>query len=59
MEKKSKTSTAVKQRYNNKTYDVIRVSVKKEIAAAYKAKCEDEGITYSEPLHAAIEAFLK
>lgn len=60
MEKrKTTTSTAVKQRYNNKTYDVLRISVKKETAAAYKAKCEAEGITYSEPLHAAIEAFLK
>ena len=55
----SVTSSASKRKYNNKTYDRITVSVKKETAAAYKAKCEALGIPLSEPLHQAIAEFLK
>lgn len=57
--RKTHTSSAVKRRYNEKTYDCIRVSVRKETAAQYKAKCEKLGISYSEPLHNAIKAFLE
>ena len=37
--RKTKTSTEVKTRYNQKTYDVIAVRVPKETAEAFKAKC--------------------
>ena len=56
--KKPRTSSEVKRRYNEKTYDRIVISVKKETASAYKAKCEKLGISYSQPLHDAIEEFL-
>jgi hypothetical protein len=56
--RKTHTSSAVKNRYNQKTYTPIVVSVKKDIATAYKSKCDALGITYSEPLHKAIEDFL-
>ena len=56
--RKTHTSTAVKNRYNAKTYDQIVVKVRKEKAAAYKAKCDKLGITYSEPLHKAIDEIL-
>ena len=36
--RKTKTSTAVKQRYIDKTYDIISARVPKELAAAFKAK---------------------
>ena len=42
--RKTKTSTAVKQRYIDKTYDIISARVPKELAAAFKAKCAAEGI---------------
>lgn len=57
-EKKRTTSTAVKNRYNKKTYTQISVSVKKDIAERYKAKCRADGITISEPLHKAINAYI-
>ena len=57
-EKKRTTSSAVKNRYNKKTYTQISVSVKKDIAERYKAKCKADGITISEPLHKAINAYL-
>ena len=40
--RKTKTSTAVKQRYIDKTYDIISARVPKELAAAFKAKCAAE-----------------
>ena len=56
--RKTHTSTAVKNRYNAKTYDQIVIKVRKEKSAAYKAKCDELGITYSEPLHKAIDEIL-
>lgn len=56
--RKTHTSSAVKARYNAKTYDRIQINVRKEKAAAYKAKCDELGITYSEPLHKAIDEIL-
>lgn len=57
--RKTHTSSAVKMRYNKKTYDRITLEVRKEVAEKYKAKCKEKGITYSEPLHNAIKAFLE
>lgn len=60
MEKKRKTntSTEVKRRYNQKTYSQIIVSVKKDTATKFRAKCEEKGISYSQILKKAIEQFL-
>lgn len=59
MEKrKTKTSTAVKNRYNAKVYDSIIVRVPKEQAAAFKAKCASEGIPQAQIIKKAIEDFL-
>ena len=41
--RKTKTSTAVKTRYNEKVYDVISARVPKELAAAFREKCTAEG----------------
>lgn len=57
--RKTKTSTAVKARYNQKTYDVISVSVPKATAQAFKAKCAAEGIPQAQVVKRAIEEFLK
>lgn len=57
--RKTRTSNAVKQRYNAKTYDQLNVRVKKEVSALYKAKCDRLGISYSEPIHEAIKKFIE
>lgn len=44
--------------YNKKSYTQIMVREKKEIAEAYKAKCDKLGISYSKILHEAIQGFL-
>lgn len=56
--RKTHTSTAVKQRYNEKVYDVISVRVPKEQAAAFKAKCAETGISQAQVIKNAIAAFL-
>ena len=56
--RKTKTSTAVKQRYNEKVYDVISVRVPKELAAAFKAKCTETGTPQAQVIKQAISDFL-
>ena len=52
--RKTKTSTAVKTRYN----DVISARVPKELAAAFREKCTAEGIPQAQIIKKAIEDFL-
>lgn len=44
--------------YNKRTYTQIVIREKKEIAEKYKAICDNMGLSYSEPLHKAIEDFI-
>lgn len=57
--RKTTTSSAVKMRYNAKTYTRIALNVRNEKAAEYKAKCEQLGISYSAPLQKAIDDILR
>jgi predicted DNA binding CopG/RHH family protein len=57
--RKTKTSTEVKTRYNQKNYDVIAVRVPKETAEAFKAKCAAEGVPQAQIVKKAIDAFLQ
>lgn len=56
--RKTKTSTEVKRRYNEKVYDIISARVPKELAAAFKTKCAAEGIPQAQIIKKAIEDFL-
>lgn len=56
--RKTRTSAAVKNRYNNKTYGRVSVAIKKELVAAFKEKCLEKGISQTEIIKKAIEAFL-
>ena len=56
--RKTHTSTAVKQKYNTKTYDVISVRIPKDLAAAFKEKSAAEGISQASIIKAAIEEYL-
>lgn len=57
--RKTKTSTEVKSRYNQKTYDVISIRVPKEMAEAFKTKCATDGVPQAQVIKQAIEEFLK
>ncbi len=56
--RKTHTSSAVKQRYNQKVYTQIAASVPKEMAEAFKAKCAAEGVSQAQIIKKAIEDFL-
>lgn len=57
--RKTKTSSAVKRRYNQKTYDAVTAQVPKEMAAAFKAKCKETGISQAQVIKTAIAQFLE
>ena len=57
--RKTKTSTEVKSRYNQKTYDVISVRVPKDLAAAFRAKLAAEGGVQAQIIKKAIEGYLQ
>jgi len=56
--RKSETSSAVKRRYNQKTYGAVTAYVPKDIAAAFKEKCVAEGVSQAQIIKKAIEDFL-
>lgn len=56
--RKTKTSSAVKQRYNQKTYGAVTAYIPKEMAEAFKKKCATEGISQAQIIKKAIEDFL-
>ena len=55
----SKTSSAVKRRYNEKNYKSVQVYLDKDLVDAFKAKCKTEGIPQSSVIREAIENFMK
>ena len=57
--RKTKTSSAVKNRYNQKVYGSIIVRVPKDMAEAFKAKCSDMNIPQAQIIKKAIEEFLE
>ena len=56
--RKTHTSTAVKRRYNDKTYTTVRASLPKDLVARFKAKCEADGIPQAQVIKKAIVDFL-
>ncbi len=56
--RKTKTSSEVKRRYNQKAYGVITAYIPKETADAFKAKCTADGISQAQVIKKAIEDFL-
>ena len=56
--RKTKISSAVKNRYNRRVYSSIIVRVPKAMAEAFKAKCAATGTPQAQVLKKAIEAFL-
>lgn len=57
--RKPRTSSAVKNRYNKKTYDRIGIAVPKQLGADFRAKCAECGVSVSSVLQKAMILFLK
>ena len=58
LKRKTRTSTDVKRRYNEKAYDTIRAAVPKELAARFKEACEAQGVSQASVIKEAIERFV-
>lgn len=56
--RKTKTSSEVKNRYNKKVYDSITVRVPKDLAQAFKQKCNEQAIPQAQIVKKAINDFL-
>lgn len=56
--RKTTTSTAVKARYNKKTYDKVSAQLPKELVQEFKKKCVRDGVSQACVLRNAIEKFL-
>ena len=55
----SKTSTAVKQRYLDKTYSQIAVRLPKELVAEWESQLKTDGISKAEFFRQAIQSYLE
>ena len=58
LKRMTRTSTAVKNRYNKKTYAVISIRVPKAMAEVFKKKCIAKRIPQAQIFKQAIEEFL-
>lgn len=56
--RKTHTSTAVKQRYNDKVYSLVSARLPKDLVARFKEKCKAEGVSQAQIVKKAIEEFL-
>lgn len=56
--RKNKTSSAVKNRYNNKVYGTVAVRLPKELVERFKEKCTSENISQAQVVKEAITEFL-
>lgn len=56
--RKTYTSTQVKQRYNQKVYSRLQISLPKDLVARFKAKCEADGIPQAQVIKKAVVDFL-
>lgn len=57
--RKTKTSSEVKNRYNNKVYSQLSYKLPKDLVSAFKDKCAAENKSQAEIIKKAIEDFLK
>lgn len=55
---KTKTSTEVKRRYNNKVYSKIQAELPSELVIAFKEKCLERGISQASVFKKAMEEFI-
>lgn len=58
VKRKTHTSTAVKQKYNEKVYEQIAVRIPKELAARFKEKCLEKGDSQAGIIKKAIEEYI-
>ena len=56
--RKTHTSTAVKRRYNEKTYSRVFADLPKELVADFRESVQEQGVSVASVLKACIEQYL-
>lgn len=56
--RKTKTSSEVKRRYNEKTYGTVRAMLPKDLVEAFKKECKNRNVSQAQVIREAIEKFL-
>ena len=54
-----KTSSAVKNKWNEKHYGRISIMVEKELVEAFKEKCKEDGVPMARVFREAMKAYLE
>lgn len=56
--RKTTTSSAVKRKYNNKVYSVVKAELPKELVADFKELCKEKGVSQASIIKNALEEFI-
>ncbi|MCD7796282.1 MAG: hypothetical protein LUG95_01265, partial [Clostridiales bacterium] len=56
--RKTTTSSAVKRKYNNKTYSPITAILPKDLVAEFKSLCVKNGVSQASIVKAAVEKYI-
>lgn len=56
--RKTKTSSAVKRKYNSKVYSTVRAELPKDLVTIFKEKCAAEGVSQASIIKSSIENFI-
>ena len=56
--RKTTTSSAVKRRYNDKVYSVVKAELPKELVAEFKELCKEKGVSQASVVKNALEQFI-
>jgi putative cell wall-binding protein len=57
--RKTKTSSAVKRRYNSKTYSRVYADLSKDLVSNFKKLAQEQGVSVASVIKLALEQFLK
>lgn len=57
--RKTRTSSAVKNRYADKVYGTVLIKVDKALVEQFKMKCKKNGVSQAQILKKAMEDYLK
>ncbi len=56
--RKTTTSSAVKRRYNDKVYSVVKAELPKDLVTEFKELCKKKGVSQASIIKSALEQFV-
>ena len=56
--RKTKTSSAVKRKYNNKVYSTVRAELPKDLVNEFKKLCSEKGVSQASVIKEALQQYI-